>query len=71
MKTPHKRIRAYRHANNIRAEDLAKQLDISESMLRSIENGHRGVTPEMAVEIERVIGIPRAEFHPKLFGVAA
>jgi len=63
----HKRIRAYRESNGISAADMARRLEIAESTLRSIENGNRPVTPEMAVKIEEVIGISRSEFHPKLF----
>lgn len=64
----HKRIREYREKREITPLELAKQLDIAESTLRSIENGNRPVTPEMAVKIEEITGIPRQDFHPKLFG---
>lgn len=63
----HQRIRAYRQAHNISADDLAKKLGISRSTLRSIENGNRPVVPKMAVVLEREIGIPRAQFCPEIF----
>lgn len=64
----HKRIRAYREANKIRAAELAKRLGVAESTLRSYENGTRPIQPEMAVTMERELGIPRADFCPEIFG---
>ena len=64
---PHKRIRAYREAHDISTADMAERLGIAESTLRSIENGHRKVTVELVVDIEKETGIDRADFFPKLF----
>jgi transcriptional regulator with XRE-family HTH domain len=64
---PHAKIRAYRLAHKVSTAELAKRLDIAESTLRSIENGTRKVTVELAPAIERETGVPRADFFPELF----
>lgn len=64
-------LRAYRSEHELSCADLAKQLGIAEPTLRSFENGWRTISAETAVEIERSIGIPRAQLRPDLFGQAA
>jgi DNA-binding XRE family transcriptional regulator len=64
------RIRSYRTTHDIPPKDLALRLGIAESTLRSIENGNRKVTPDLAVVIEREIGIPCSEFFPEMFARA-
>lgn len=60
-------IRVYRSAHGLSCADLAKELGIAEPTLRSFENGHRTISAEMAVEIEKRIGIDRAQLRPELF----
>lgn len=63
----HRKIRKYREDNSVSPSDLAKRLDVAESTLRSIENGHRKVKdPDLAVRIERETGVPAMEFFPQL-----
>jgi len=62
-------IRSYRKKHGLSCADLAKKLDLAESTLRSIENGTRPITAELAVEIERVTDavILRRHLRPDLF----
>ena len=43
-------------------------LGVSDATITHIENGRRRVTPERAIEWERLIGIPRGELCPEVFG---
>jgi transcriptional regulator with XRE-family HTH domain len=61
-------LRAYRLRHGLSCAELAKALDIAEPTLRSFENGHRVVSAETAVEIERRIGVTRQRLRPELFG---
>ena len=69
--TPKTILREYRKARNLKADDLAAKLGISASLLRSMENGDRETTGEMAVRIEKKIGIDRVKLRPDLFVRAA
>lgn len=42
---------------NLNQGELAKRLDISRANLNAIVNGKRAVTPEMAMRLERVLGV--------------
>jgi antitoxin HigA-1 len=42
---------------NLNQGDLAKRLGVSRANLNAIVNGKRAVTPEMAMRIERVLGV--------------
>ena len=64
---PKAALRAYRIAKKLTAAQLAKRLGIARTTLRSFENGHRQVHGDMAVKIEKVCGIDRAEIRPDLF----
>jgi len=71
METQISPIRAYRLAQNLSAEEVAGWFGISETTLRSYENGHRKVPPEFAVDFEKRTGVPRNKLLPNLFNVAA
>ncbi len=42
---------------NLNQGDLAKRLGVSRANLNAIVNGKRAVTPEMAMRLERVLGV--------------
>jgi transcriptional regulator with XRE-family HTH domain len=46
---------------------MAEQLGIAIPTLRSYENGNRTLPPPLAIKIERLFGIGRAELLPELF----
>jgi DNA-binding XRE family transcriptional regulator len=60
-------LRNYRVVHGLTCADLAKKLGIAEPTLRSFENGNRTVSAELAVEIEKLIGIKRAIFRSDIF----
>lgn len=60
-------LRSYRRKNRLKPAQLAKKLGIAPSTLRSFENGNRVIDADWALEIERLIGIDRAEIRPDLF----
>lgn len=66
-------IRSYRKKHGLSCADLAKKLGLAESTLRSIENGTRPITAELAVEIERATDseVVRQHLRPDLFVQAA
>lgn len=70
MKTqskPHP-IRIWRLMNGERRLlETATKLGISESYLCLLERGKRPISAEMAVKVEKKLGIPRAELRPDLW----
>lgn len=56
----------YRQANNLTQKQVAKRLRCSRSLIDKIESGGT-VTAEMAVLMERRLGIERNEFRPDLW----
>lgn len=66
MKKPNA-LRAYRRTRQLPADEIADRLGIHESTLRSYENGHRRITAEMSIKIERCLGIDRVLTRPDLF----
>ena len=64
-------LRAYRAQHDLTCAKLAKTLGIAEPTLRSFENGHRKISAETAIEIERKIGISRSELRSDIFERAA
>ena len=64
-------LRSYRIKHGLSCGILAGKLKVAESTLRSLENGHRRLTAELAVEIEKRLGINRAILRPDLFIPAA
>jgi len=57
----------YIELHGITAAELAKKIDLGESLTRSLVNGNRRVLAEYAVRIEQKIGIPRETLRPDLF----
>lgn len=64
-------LRAYREENNLSQQDIADRLNVSRQLIGMLETGERPYTADMAVAIEKELGIPRARFRPDLFEVAA
>ena len=60
-------LRAYRMAQGISTDEIAKQLGVAASTLRSWENGNRQLSAEMAVKVEKLFGIARASLRPDVF----
>lgn len=51
-------LRAWREANDVTQVVLAGRLDISPKHLSGVENGDRSVSLNLAIRIERELGIP-------------
>ena len=64
-------LRAYRDAEGMSADELARKLKVSEISIRSYENGARQPSALRAIDFEKRIGIPREELRPDLFRKAA
>lgn len=64
-------LRAYRDENGLSQQAVADQLGVSRQLVSLLETGDRQYTPEMAVLIEKELGIPRVKFRPDLFEAAA
>ena len=64
-------LKAYREAKQLSQQEVADKLGVSRQMVGFLENGEREFTPEMAVKIEKELGIPREEILPELFRRAA
>lgn len=67
MAYPKGALRNYRTKNRLTAQQVADKLDIAKSTLRSFENGNREIDGDMAVKIERLLGIDRVLLRPDLF----
>lgn len=68
MAKPKKALREYREANNLTCAEAGAKIDVAESTWRSYENGTREVDAELAIRIEREIGIRRQDLRGDLFG---
>lgn len=70
MAQRHNLLREYREKHGISPADMAKELGIAESTLRSLENGTRLIQPETCRDIEAVTRgqLTRADIDPDLFG---
>lgn len=60
-------LRAYRKRHGLSVVAAGKKLGVAGSTFRSWENGNREMTPEMAVEAERELGIERILLRPDVF----
>lgn len=67
MREPSHVLREYREKHGLSCAEIGKLLGIAEPTARSLENGNRRITPEMAVEIEKALGIPRQKLVPDFF----
>ena len=60
-------IRAYRGDHHLRLTDVADRLAISIPHLHKLETEKATITAEMAVHIERKLGIPRHKLRRDLW----
>lgn len=60
-------LRAYREENNLTQQEVADRLDVSRGLIAQLETGDKRYTADMAVLIEKRLGIPRERFRPDLF----
>ena len=64
-------ITEYRTREGKSRDDVAAMLNVDHATVWRWEKGELRITAERAVEIERTLGIPRANLRPDLFGDAA
>ena len=57
----------YRIDRNLTQAQLAKRLKVSRQMVAALENGTRPYTADMALRIEKKLGIPREMVRPDYF----
>jgi transcriptional regulator with XRE-family HTH domain len=60
-------LRAYREKHGLSQAELASMLKVSRQMVGLLEKGERNYTAEMALTIERRLGIDRVLTRPDLF----
>ena len=60
-------LRAYRKLHRLSQQKVADKLGVSRSLVAMIECGDRGFTDEMALDIEKKLGIDRMITRPDLF----
>jgi transcriptional regulator with XRE-family HTH domain len=59
-----KKILFYRHSNNVKQEDLAKQIGINQSTLSLIENDKYSLTIDMLAAFAQAFAVPLAALLP-------
>lgn len=64
-------LREYRDDKKLTQQDIADKLKVSRGLIAQLEVGAKSYTAEMAVLIEKRLGIPRERFRPDLFVRAA
>jgi len=60
-------LKAYRSINGMSQKAVADKLGVSRGMVGLLENGAREYTADMAIKIERALGIDRTKVRPDLF----
>jgi transcriptional regulator with XRE-family HTH domain len=60
-------LRAYREKHGLSADECGAKVGMSGITWRSYENGHREVDADMALKIERAMGIKPMMVRPDLF----
>lgn len=60
-------LKAYREARELTQQDVADSLGVSRGLVSMLEIGIKNYTAEMAVLIEKKLGIPRERMRPDLF----
>lgn len=60
-------LRTYRNSIGITQEQLADVLGVSFALVNHIENGRRRVTPENAIEWEKIIPLAKESLCPEIF----
>lgn len=64
-------LKAYREQNGLSQKEIADRIGVSRQMVSFLENGERDYSADMAVLIEKKLGILRSKFRPDLFEKAA
>lgn len=64
-------MKAYREQAGLSQEELAEKLGVSRQMVGFIETGERSVTPQKALEWEKLIPLSKEVLCPDIFGQAA
>lgn len=64
-------LKSYRASSELSQQAVADKLGVSRQMVGFLENGERDFTAEMAVLMEKKLGIPRASVRADLFAKAA
>lgn len=59
-------LRQYRESHDLSQQELADRLGCSRQMVSHLERGDRDFTLDMALKIEKELGINRAVILPKL-----
>ncbi|GIU42776.1 hypothetical protein TUM4438_10120 [Shewanella sairae] len=57
----------YRKKNQLTQIELAEMLDLNQSMVSFLENGHRKLDPRKVKAVSKITGIPKHELRPDLY----
>lgn len=60
-------LRGYREQHGLSQRQLAKKLRVSRSLIGMLETGAKSFTAEMAIRIEKRLGIDRVVIRPDYF----
>lgn len=60
-------LKSYRTSSELSQREVADKLGVSRQMVGFLENGEREFTADMAVMIEKKLGILRSKLRPDLF----
>ena len=60
----------YRTDHGLKQQELAEKIGTSPGYLNDLESGRRKPSPALANKIERLVGIPREDLLPDVFGPA-
>lgn len=60
-------LREYREKHDLSQQDLADKLGVSRQMVGLIETGERSITPENALEWEKLIPLTKEVLCPDIF----
>jgi len=64
-------LRVYREQHGLTQQEVADKLKVSRGLIAQLEIGAKAYTPEMAVLIEKKLGIRREVVRPDMFERAA
>jgi transcriptional regulator with XRE-family HTH domain len=64
-------LKSYREEQGLSQQEVADKLGVSRQMVSFLENGERDFTADMAVLMEKKLGIARGHVRPDLFGRVA